>query len=98
MIVRIMRIYFSFRFIKRKLFLLVIIRNSKNLLPNFCFYVYQIQNSFRSTAAYSIDFTVATTFSVVNPNFGNSSEKGADAPNPFIVTYAPSSPTYLPHP
>lgn len=36
--------------------------------------------------SYNTDFTVATTFSVVNPNFLNRSDAGAEAPNPFIVT------------
>ena len=48
--------------------------------------------------AYRILFTAFTTFSTVNPNFSNSKSAGADAPNPCMVTYAPSRPTYFPQP
>ena len=41
---------------------------------------------------------VLTTFSFVKPNFSKSFAAGADAPKPFIVTVAPSRPTYLPQP
>ena len=47
---------------------------------------------------YRMDFTVATTFSVVNPNFLNNTFAGADAPKPVMLTIAPSKPTYLPQP
>ena len=42
------------------------------------------------------DFTAATTFSTVNPNFLKELSRRCAGAKPFMVTVVPSRPTYLP--
>ena len=52
-------------------------------VPSCCVFIYIFYSA----------FTLATTFSTVNPKYGNSLLYGADAPKRFIPIISPSRPT-----